>query len=84
MRERCPRPDKKRWPSRKAAQLALVAIQKMKPVSKYLKPYACPGPDDWDHWHLGNDGLQYRRDIRNTLRVGTAVSKRQQRVRKRR
>lgn len=80
----CPRPDKKRWPTKAAAQAALRAIQQKRLVSNYLHEYGCPKPDNPEHWHLGNDVLRMRRDLKNTLRVGTAVSNRQKRVRKRR
>lgn len=47
-------------------------------VTQWLRPYQCG-----DHWHLGRDWKRFNKTVRNALRVGSATSRKQTRVRKR-
>lgn len=48
-------------------------------VSPWLSVYPCG-----DHWHVGRDWRRFNKKLKNALRVGTATSRRNSRVRKKR
>lgn len=47
-------------------------------MTPWLEPYPCG-----DHWHVGRDWRRFNKQLKNALRVGNAVSRRQKRVKKR-
>lgn len=48
-------------------------------MTPWTEPYPCG-----DHWHVGRDWRRFNKQLKNALRVGSATSRRQKRVKKRR
>lgn len=77
----CPWPKKRRYDSKREAQAHYDELNRRYEMSDFFQAYKCPGNN---HWHLGNDVKKLNHHIKRALRVGSAASRRQSRVRKRR